>query len=122
VNVGIDIVEIQRIRRLIDRYSSRFLNKVFTSAEQRYCDTAGNRYASYAGRFAAKEAIRKALQPMTDCEYLPFLHMEILSDNTGMPVPSLQTNLDIGKRDHAISISISHEKTHAVACAIVEEK
>ncbi|MCF7802793.1 MAG: holo-ACP synthase [Candidatus Marinimicrobia bacterium] len=121
MNVGIDIVETQRIQYLIDTYSTRFLNKVFTEAEQKYCENTGSPYASYAGRFAAKEAIRKALQPMTTLNYLPFLEMEILPGENGVPVSTI-TRSGINQKLKNISLSISHEKNHAVACALAEEK
>lgn len=121
MTIGIDIVEIQRIERLITRYQRKFLDKVFTPKEQQYCDQASNRYARYAGRFAAKEAIRKALQPMTSEEYLPFLDMEILPNDMGMPVPVLHTELQVQNLVSKISLSISHEQHYAVACAMAEE-
>jgi holo-[acyl-carrier protein] synthase len=61
LGIGNDIVDIQRIGRTIDRYGDRFLNRVFTEAERRKSDARVQRAASYAKRFAAKEACSKAL-------------------------------------------------------------
>jgi holo-[acyl-carrier protein] synthase len=61
VGTGIDIAEVPRIRRSIERFGDRFLLRVFTPGEIRYCDSKANRFERYAARFAAKEAAMKAL-------------------------------------------------------------
>ena len=61
VGTGIDIAEVQRIRQAIERFGGRFLRRVFTDDEMRYCDAKANRMERYAARFAAKEAAMKAL-------------------------------------------------------------
>ena len=61
VGTGIDIAEVPRIRGSIERFGERFVRRVFTEAEIRYCDAKANRTERYAARFAAKEAAMKAL-------------------------------------------------------------
>ena len=61
VGTGIDIAEVPRIAASIDRFGGRFLHRVFTPGEIRYCDSKANRAERYAARFAAKEAAMKAL-------------------------------------------------------------
>jgi holo-[acyl-carrier protein] synthase len=61
VGTGIDIAEVPRIRRSIERFGSRFLHRIYTAGEIRYCDSKANRIERYAARFAAKEAAMKAL-------------------------------------------------------------
>jgi holo-[acyl-carrier protein] synthase len=61
VGTGIDIAEVPRIRESIERFGARFLQRVFTEGEIRYCDSKANRFERYAARFAAKEAGMKAL-------------------------------------------------------------
>lgn len=61
VGTGIDIAEVPRIRQSIERFGDRFLQRVFTEGEIRYCDSKANRFERYAARFAAKEAAMKAL-------------------------------------------------------------
>jgi holo-[acyl-carrier protein] synthase len=61
VGTGIDIAEVPRIRQSIERFGARFLRRVFTEGEMRYCDSKANRAERYAARFAAKEAAMKAL-------------------------------------------------------------
>jgi holo-[acyl-carrier protein] synthase len=60
VNVGLDLIEIERVRRALERYPS-FRERCFTAEEQRYCDSRPNPAQHYAARFAAKEAVGKAL-------------------------------------------------------------
>src|ERR1700757_673301 len=61
VGTGIDIAEVPRIRESIQRFGQRFLDRIYTASEQRYCDSKANREERYAARFAAKEAAMKAL-------------------------------------------------------------
>src|ERR1039458_4571099 len=61
VGTGIDIAEVPRIRQSIERFGQRFLQRIYTPGEMRYCDSKANRMERYAARFAAKEAARKAL-------------------------------------------------------------
>jgi holo-[acyl-carrier protein] synthase len=61
VGTGIDIAEVPRIRHSIERFGNRFLRRIYTEGERRYCDSKANRVERYAARFAAKEAAMKAL-------------------------------------------------------------
>lgn len=61
VGTGIDVIEVPRVAASIERFGRRFLNRVFTESEIRYCDSKANRTERYAARFAAKEAGMKAL-------------------------------------------------------------
>jgi holo-[acyl-carrier protein] synthase len=61
LGVGSDLIDIRRIERVIEQFGDRFLDRIFTAAERRKCDRRVNRAASYARRFAAKEACSKAL-------------------------------------------------------------
>ena len=60
--IGTDIVDVERIKTSIDNYSAKFLNKIFSQEEQWYCNSKSNPEIHYSGRFAAKEAIIKAIQ------------------------------------------------------------
>jgi holo-[acyl-carrier protein] synthase len=61
VRVGLDLIEIDRVRRALQRYGDGFRERCFTAAERAYCDSRANPAQHYAGRFAAKEAVGKAL-------------------------------------------------------------
>ena len=62
VGTGIDIAEVPRIREAIERFGQRFLGRIYTAGEIRYCDSKANRIERYAARFASKEAAMKALR------------------------------------------------------------
>jgi holo-[acyl-carrier protein] synthase len=80
LSVGVDIIEIARIERALDRWGDRFLRHVYTPAEQRFCR---GRVPELAARFAAKEAISKALG--TGLVGISWTEMEILADRRGKP-------------------------------------
>src|SRR2546423_9838919 len=61
VGTGIDIADVHRVAEAMERFGNRFLHRVFTEGEMRYCDSKANRVERYAARFAAKEAAMKAL-------------------------------------------------------------
>jgi len=84
IGSGIDMVEIRRIQRSIDRYGRRFLDRVFTGAEQAYCQRKRNSAESFAARFAAKEAGAKALG--TGISYgVSWLEIEVVREPSGRP-------------------------------------
>ena len=84
VGTGLDLVEIRRIQRSMDRYGSRFLDRVFTGAEQAYCLRKRNAAESFAARFAAKEAGAKALG--TGISFgVSWLEIEVVRELSGRP-------------------------------------
>lgn len=119
IGTGIDIIEISRIDDSISRFGKAFLNRIYTAAEQR--EHAEKTY--FAGRWAAKEAISKALGCGIgkDCSWLD---IEILNDSSGAPVAVLSGAALARLKSlngSAVHISISHERTNAVAMAIIEK-
>ena len=114
VGTGIDIIEISRIRSSVNKYGQRFLDRVFNLQEIVYAQSHTFPFQHYAGRFAAKEAIYKALGDRT----LSWKDITIINDATGKPSCFVK-GLTSGKIIH---ISISHSKFYAVANAIVETK
>jgi holo-[acyl-carrier protein] synthase len=118
---GIDIVETDRIRKLIADHGDHFLDRVFTAAEQTYCEAnTKRRIEHYAGRFAAKEAIFKVLGTGWRGG-IAWTDAEIVKDPSGQPKVVLSGEcariaLELGiSRWH---VSISHIETHATASAI----
>jgi holo-[acyl-carrier protein] synthase len=118
---GIDIVETQRIKRLIDDHGTHFLDRVFTPAEQRYCDANKKRTLEhYAGRFAAKEAVLKVLGTGWRGG-IAWTDVEIVKDPSGQPQIILTGECARIAKERGISrwhVSISHIETHATASAI----
>ena len=111
VGTGIDIIEIDRIERAINRWGDLFLEHVFTQDEIIWAKTHKFPYPHFAGRFAAKEAIFKALS----MPQVTWLDLNIYNDPSGKPNCHYNKN---GCTDH-IYLSISHTKIYAVAQAIV---
>lgn len=112
IGSGIDIIEIPRIRKAIEQWGSRFLNRVFNSEEIDYACSHTVPYPHYAGRFAAKEAIYKALGDKT----LNWKDLTIINDSDGKPACHLTKSSFKGR----IHLSISHSKFYAVASAVIE--
>jgi holo-[acyl-carrier protein] synthase len=118
---GIDLVETHRIQKLLDTHGQHFLDRVFTPAEQRYCARQPKRRIEHlAGRFAAKEAILKALGTGWSGG-IAWTDMEILPESTGRPGLRLTGQCQAVAQKIGITqwhISISHIQTHATASAI----
>lgn len=117
--IGTDIIEINRIKQAMER-RERFLTRVFTPMEVDYCLAQGNPAASLAARFAAKEAVFKALGPVQSGG--SWQEIEIVVDEKGRPVVRLQGKLAkqaCGDGVSGVMISLSHEREYAIAFAIV---
>jgi holo-[acyl-carrier protein] synthase len=122
VSVGIDIIEVYRIRQTIER-TPRFVERVFTANERAYCDSKGAAKAqSYAARFAAKEAAFKALKTGWSGT-LSWQDLEISRDERGAPHLEIRGEarkvFDSLGANH-IHLSMSHTTEHAVAQVIFE--
>jgi holo-[acyl-carrier protein] synthase len=116
VRVGIDLIEIERIRRALERYPG-FRDRCFTPAEQAYCDSRANPAESYAGRFAGKEAVGKALGVG-----VRFTWKEI--EIVGRPKPGVtlygRTRAAAERqRAGAIDLSMTHSRELAAAICVV---
>jgi len=117
VETGIDIIEIARIRDTIERRGERFLSRIFTPKERLYCDQRADPAVHYAGRWAAKEALYKAL----GAGDLPLFELEVLNREDGRPEVHLGPVATARFAGKQISISISHCKSYATAVAICTE-
>lgn len=113
--IGADIIEISRIRTALSNHPS-FASKVFTSAEQEYCKKYSDPSERFAGRFAAKEAIAKALG-----QSLSWQDVEILPDIHGKPTVSLMNKARDVAEGRMVMVTIAHCREYAVAYAVVSE-
>ena len=116
--VGIDLADIPRIRKAIERYGDRFLSRIFTPWEIQYCLSKINPELSFAGRFAVKEAVFKAIGTGF-AEGVKWTSVEVVNDKSGQPQVRLGQAIRKHIRDKHIIISLSHTKEYAVACAIL---
>lgn len=123
ISTGIDIIEVDRVRKNIEKYGEKFLNKVYTESEIEYCEGKKiQRYESYAGRFAAKEAVFKAISWMLDRKFdVDWKDIEVINDKRGRPLVNVNNNSKISNLEEIISIdiSISHVKNMAVASVVI---
>ena len=115
IGTGVDITEVSRLRKAIEKWGNSFLDRIFTKDELENAKTRGSLYQHLAGRFAAKEAIFKALGDSK----LSFKEVQILNDKDGKPFCNILNNRN---RKIDILISISHVKNYAVANAIITQK
>ena len=123
VGTGVDIVEVERVAAAIERFGQRFLRRIFTEAEIRYCDSKKNRMERYAARFAAKEAAFKALGTGWN-RGVAWREAEVGHAPGGRPTLSFTG----AAAKHAqrlgvkrASLSLSHTKNLAVAQVILED-
>lgn len=115
--LGNDIIEIERVRQSIERHGQHFLNRLFTHREQDYCYKFKDPVPHFAGRFAAKEAISKALGTGFGSE-VSWHDIEILGDEHGKPIVHLSEAAKKHFNTPRILVSISHSASHATAVAI----
>ena len=117
VGLGVDIVEIERMRRILDRTPS-FAHKVFTDAEQDYCNRKGNPATHYAARFAAKEAVCKALGTGILASGIGMRDVEVVRDSHGKPAIALHgAAARIAEEQGVVDVPLSITYTHSVAVA-----
>ncbi len=122
IGIGIDIIEIDRIKKSVDTFGDSFLNKIYTKNELDYCLAKHNKYQHLAARFAAKEAIYKALTTGWEKD-ATWKSMEITNESNGLPVVKFFGNLkDFISDDKDIKISLSHSDNYVTAVAIIYKK
>ena len=117
IRVGVDLVEVRRIRHAVEQYGPRFVERVYTPGE---CAHSGNRVPSLAARWAAKEAVAKALG--TGIGPVGWREIEVLNDDRGAPYVCLhgsaaQLARDLGLKHWAISLSHTRELAIAFVMA-----
>ncbi len=119
LGIGIDIIEIDRIQKSVDEYGDHFLNKIYTETEIEYCLSKANKYQHLAARFAAKEAIYKALSSDTNKVY-SWQDVEIFNEVNGLPNVKFYGPLkDYLNEDKQLKISMSHSQNYVSCVAIL---
>ncbi|MBM4121814.1 MAG: holo-[acyl-carrier-protein] synthase [Nitrospira sp.] len=121
VGIGLDLVKIARIRALTERWQERFLQRLYTDEERRYCFTRASPYASLAGRFAVKEAVLKAFGTGWSAG-IRWVDIQVLNDARGKPTAHISGRLKTLLREAGVTdvhISLSHDADYAVAEAVL---
>lgn len=117
IGVGNDIIEVERINGAILKFGSRFLDRLFTEKEQKYCLSHREPAKNFAGRFAAKEAFVKAIGTGIG-KGVSWLDIEILNDPKGKPVIEISSSLKELTHPSQFFLSISHCRDYATAVVI----
>lgn len=118
--IGIDVVEVDRIEAAIEKQGEVFLNRLFTAAEQEYCARQKRPGMHYAARFAAKEAVSKALGTGIGGR-AGWLEMEVLRGDSGAPKMQFFGNAESFLQTEGIAsvqVSLSHARDYAAANAV----
>ena len=123
LGLGIDLVEVARIRDLLTKHGDRFKERTFTAGEIAYCDSCADPAMHYAARFAAKEAFSKAIglgmrMPMT------WRSLQTLNEPSGKPVTSYLGALAkfMEEKNWVAHVTVSDEQDMAIAHVIVTQK
>lgn len=121
LGIGIDVVEVSRIRSSMDEFGEKFLDRIFTTSEREYCLRQKRPELHFAARFAAKEAISKAFGTGIGKD-VGWLDMEILRRPSGEPQVKLTGAAASWAKDRGASqvmVSLTHAKHYAAANAVV---
>lgn len=118
IKCGIDMIEIARVKESIENTNGKFLERVYTKSEIEYCESKNKmKYQHYAARFAAKEALFKAISESFAKFEITWKDIEVLNDSNGRPniqfVTKQMPNIE------SIDISLSHCKEYAVASVTI---
>ena len=120
--MGVDIAEVGRIQRAIERHGEVFLRRIYTPQERAYCEQFKSKYERYAGRFAAKEAAMKALGTGWR-RGVRWVDLEVVRELSGRPTLGLageaaKIAAQLGVKN--IALSITHTESQALAQVIFE--
>ncbi|HEY5038121.1 MAG TPA: holo-ACP synthase [bacterium] len=122
VGLGVDLIEIERVKRAHAKHGQRFIDRLFTPAEAKYCLKKSDPYPSLAGRFAAKEAVIKAFSHGFGGRW-KWNHIEVVRELSGKPTVKLEGILEKLRKQRKIKrihLTIAHSKRDATAVVICE--
>lgn len=118
--IGIDLVKVDRMKEVSEKWQERFYNRIFTRSEIAYCREKGNPYLSMAVRFAAKEAVIKALGTKA---FIDLTDIEVVNSDTGKPYIKIEGKLKEFFKEKGIKqchLSLSHEREYGIASVVLE--
>ena len=121
IRQGIDVVSVERLEQAAERHGERFLNRIFTTGERAYCDSKRFKFEHYAARFAAKEAMMKAME-IRRKDRFRFREIEVRRRPTGKPEISIskESRVRFGLPDPIqIELSMAHERKYAVSFVLL---
>ena len=116
ISIGTDIVKVSRIKDLITTKEEKFLNKVFTEEEISYCNSNSEPEIHFSGKYAAKEAVKKALLSNDLIEQISLKDIKILNRDNKSPYVVIEDIMELN-----YNVSISHEEEYAIAFALIQK-
>ena len=119
IYIGTDIIQLSRIDELITAKGKRFLSHIYTEYEQSICNKKKSPYIHYGGKYAAKEAVKKALLSLNKKHTISLKNIEIKNKDDGAPMVILKDDTISSVN---VQVSISHTDDYATATAILEIK
>jgi holo-[acyl-carrier protein] synthase len=121
--MGVDLAEIERVRKAIERYGRHFIERVFTPAEIAYAESKANRFERYAARFAAKEAGMKAIGTgwRHGVRWQDFEVANLPSGRPSLKLHGVAAEIAARMGVQSISLSLTHTATAAMAFVILED-
>ena len=119
--IGTDIIEVERIKNICEKYGQRFLDRIFTRTEQEYCESFNDtKFVHYAARYAMKEAFSKAIGTGIT-QGFKFNEVGIINNESGKPDLVLSGHMQEKWNMFKFHVSISHTRDYAVAYLVMEE-
>ncbi|MEO0076099.1 MAG: holo-ACP synthase [candidate division WOR-3 bacterium] len=118
--IGIDLIEVARIKKTFERFGERFKDRIFTKEEQNFCEAHKNKYLSYAARFAAKEAFSKALGTGL-LGKISWREVIIVDNERSQPKIILSGKAKQFLNNRKTYLSLTHTNNYASAIVIIEE-
>ncbi len=118
--IGVDVVDVDRMKKALHVWGQQLMSKLFTKAEIAYCTSKKNPHEHFAARFAAKEAVSKAIQTGWSGAFR-WKDVEVVNNPSGAPNIILHNALASTLGNAKIHLSLSHTKTTVVAFALIEE-
>ncbi len=118
--VGVDIADVERIRKALDRWGDRFVERTFSRRESDYCRKHRDEAVRFAARFAAKEAFVKC---MGSARGIPWNEIELINDRSGKPRIELSETIRAklqARKVRRVHVSVSHTAHHAAAFVVFE--
>jgi len=124
IGIGVDIVEVSRVKSIIEQHGERFISRVFTEAEKKYSLSCANSAERFAARFAVKEAVLKALG-VGKTSGIMWHDIETVLESSGKPTLRLHDQAmrylkSKGGSSRSVHISISHDGGKAIAFVVIE--
>ena len=116
ISIGTDIVKVSRIKNLLTTTEEKFINKIFTEEEIAYCNSHSKREIHFSGKFAAKEAVKKALLSNGLIEHISLKDIKILNRVNKSPYVVIEHIVGLN-----YNVSISHEEVYAIAFVLIQK-